>query len=262
VNVAARNFCDLTFREIEALPADVVAVLPLGAIEQHGPHLPVSTDYVIASAVAEAAVISVVETGTADVVLMPALPYTKSDEHHWAPGTIWLSWETLMRTLVDIGRSLAVTPIERVLFVNGHGGNSALGQVACRQLRREFGLKTFLAHPFVPVDHGGTDVGDPGELGLGVHGGFKETSMMLHLRPDLVHLDLAERAVPEKLAEYSMIGFGKPVSFGWLSNDFGPAGHIGDPTGANAEAGKALFEAAVGAMAAVVEEASRFAISS
>ncbi|WP_129664832.1 creatininase family protein [Phytoactinopolyspora endophytica] len=260
--MSSSNLIDLTFREVEALPPDTVAVLPLGAVEQHGPHLPISTDYVVATSVAEAAVAGAAEAGVANAVLMPALAYTKSDEHHWAPGTVWLSWDTLMRTLVDIGRSLAATPIQRVLFINGHGGNSALGQVACRQLRREFGLKTFFAHPMVPVDQGGADVGDPNELGFGIHGGFKETSLMLHLRPDLVRMDLAERAVPEGLAEYSMIGFGKPASFGWLSDDFGPAGHIGDPTGANADAGKALFEGAVQAMARVIDEAARFDIRS
>jgi creatinine amidohydrolase len=248
-------FVDHTFPEIAALPADTVAVLPLGAIEQHGPHLPVSTDYLIASSVAEAAV----STAAAPVLLLPALAYTKSDEHAWAPGTIWLSWETLMRTLIDIGRSLAATPIRRLFFLNGHGGNSALGQVACRQLRREFGLQTFLGHPSVPVDHGGR-TSEPSELGMGIHGGFHETSMVLHLRPDLVHLELATSAVPRALTAYEHIGFGKPVSFGWLSDDFGPAGHIGDPTGATAAVGKAHFEAAVETTAAALVEASRFSV--
>jgi creatinine amidohydrolase len=251
-------FVDRTFTEIAGLPAETVAVLPLGAIEQHGPHLPVSTDYLIASSVAEAAV----STAAVDVpvVLLPALAYTKSDEHAWAPGTIWLSWETLMRTLIDIGRSLAATPIRRLFFLNGHGGNSALGQVACRELRREFGLQTFLGHPSVPVDHGGR-TSEPSELGMGIHGGFHETSMVLHLRPDLVHLQLATPAVPTGLTAYQQIGFGKPVSFGWLSDDFGPAGHIGDPTGATATVGKAHFEAAVETMAAALAEAARFSVS-
>ena len=253
-------FADRTFAEIGRLPADTVAVLPLGAIEQHGPHLPVSTDHLIASSVAEAAVSTVVSAGTAPVVLLPALAYTKSDEHAWAPGTIWLSWETLMRTLIDIGRSLLTTPVRRLFFLNGHGGNSALGQVACRELRREFGLRTFFGHPSVPVDHGGR-TSEPAELGMGIHGGFHETSMVLHLRPDLVHLELATPAVPAGLAAYEQIGFGKPVSFGWLSDDFGPAGHIGDPTGATAAVGKAHFEAAVEAMAAAIVEASRFEVS-
>jgi creatinine amidohydrolase len=253
-------FVDRTYPEIAQLPAETVAVLPLGSIEQHGPHLPVSTDHLIASSVAAAAVSSVASAGSAQVVLLPALAYTKSDEHAWAPGTIWLSWETLMHTLIDIGRSLLTTPIRRLFFLNGHGGNSALGQVACRELRREFGLRTFLGHPSVPVDHGGR-TSEPAELGMGIHGGFHETSMVLHLRPDLVHLERAAAAVPAELTQYEQIGFGKPVSFGWLSDDFGPAGHIGDPTGANAEVGKAHFEAAVETTAAALVEASRFELS-
>jgi creatinine amidohydrolase len=249
------RFADLTGPQIAALPADTVAVLPLGAIEQHGPHLPVSTDYVTATEAAQAA--AQIAAESVPVVLLPGLAYTKSDEHHRFPGTIWLSWDTLMRTLVDIGASLRTCGISRLLFVNGHGGNSALGQVACREIRKRFGLHTFFAHPSVPVDQGGaTSAAD--ELGMGVHGGHGETSLMLHLRPELVHMDLAVRRVPEQLAGYELIGFGKPVSFGWLSDDFGPDGHIGDPTGATAEHGKAVFDAAVARLAAVIAEAHRF----
>jgi len=100
------NFADLTWPEVAALPPDTVAVLPLGSIEQHGPHLPLSTDYVIASEIAAAAVGAVTD---APAVLLPALAYTKSDEHHAFPGSLWLSWDTLMATLVDIGRSLAAS---------------------------------------------------------------------------------------------------------------------------------------------------------
>ncbi len=244
---------ELTTRQIAALPPDTVAVLPLGAIEQHGPHLPLSTDHTAACAAAAAAV------AEADVpaVLMPGLAYTKSDEHHAFPGSIWLSWDTLMRTLVDIGSSVAASGVTRLLFVNGHGGNSALGQVANRELRRRFGLRTFFAHlGGVPVDQGGA--GLPDELGMGIHGGHSETSLMLHLRPDLVHMDLAVRRIPEHLAAFEKIGFGKAVSFGWLSEDFGPDGHVGDPTGATAEHGKELFAAGVDHLVAVLREAHAF----
>ncbi|MFC4947330.1 creatininase family protein [Pseudonocardia sp. GCM10023141] len=251
------RFEDLTWPQIAALPPGTVAVLPLGAIEQHGPHLPVSTDFVTATEAATAAVAAVDRTGTASAVLLPGLAFTKSDEHHSFPGTIWLSWDTLMRTLVDIGRSLQTSGITRLLFVNGHGGNSALGQVACREIRRQFGLRTFFAHLSVPVDQGGTGSGAD-EHGMGIHGGHGETSLMLHLRPELVHMDLAVRRVPEALRAHDLIGFGKPVSFGWLSDDFGPDGHIGDPTGATAEHGKALFEGAVERLTAVIAEAARF----
>ncbi|QOR71247.1 creatininase family protein [Ruania alkalisoli] len=255
----APRFVDLTFPEVAELPEGTVAVLPLGAIEQHGPHLPVSTDYVTATSAAEAAVAEVAEAGAAPVVLLEGLAYTKSDEHHWAPGTIWLSWDTLMRTLVDIGRSLQTSGITRLVFVNGHGGNSALGQVTCRELRRQFGLATFFAHLSVPGDQV-RDVSNPHELGLGIHGGHSETSLMLHLRPDLVKMDRAVRRVPEQLTAYEQIGFGKPVSFGWLSDDFGPDGHIGDPTTATADAGKVLFEAGVQRLAAAIVEASTFRV--
>ncbi len=244
----------MTWPEIADLPADTVAVLPLGAVEQHGPHLPLSTDFVIATEIAAAAVDT-----AADVpcVLLPGLCYTKSDEHHAFPGTIWLSWETVMATLLDIGRSVAASGISRLLFVNGHGGNSALGQVACREIRRRFGLRTFFTHPGVPVDQGGGGSA-ASELGMGVHGGHGETSLMLHLRPGLVRMDLATARVPDVLTEFTHIGFGKRTSFGWTSDDFGPDGHIGDPTGATAEHGKAVVEAAVPALAAVIGEAHRF----
>ncbi|MDN4175005.1 creatininase family protein [Nocardioides sp. SOB77] len=255
----APRFVDLTAPAIAALPADTVAVLPLGAIEQHGPHLPVSTDFVIATEAAEAAVAAAAQRGHASVVLLEGLAYTKSDEHAWSPGTIWLSWDTLMRVLVDIGRSLQTSGITRLLFVNGHGGNSALGQVANRELRRRFGLQTFFAHLSLPADQGGTSSRED-ELGMGIHGGHGETSLMLHLRPDLVHLEHAGRRVPEALTAYRHIGFGKPVSFGWLSDDFGPDGYIGDATGADADAGKARFEAAVGTLVEVIEEAARFEV--
>jgi creatinine amidohydrolase len=249
------NWMDLTWPQIAALPDDTVAVLPLGAVEQHGPHLPVSTDFVIATEIATAAVAAV--PGDVPTVLMPGLCYTKSDEHHAFPGSIWLSWETLMATLVDIGRSLQASGISRVLFVNGHGGNSALGQVACREIRRRFGLRTFFTHPGVPVDQGGSGSA-AAELGMGVHGGHGETSLMLHLRPELVHMDLAVARVPSVLTEFTHIGFGKRTSFGWTSDDFGPDGHIGDPTGATAEHGKAFVEAAIPALAEVIVEAHRF----
>ncbi|WP_035856569.1 creatininase family protein [Cryptosporangium arvum] len=245
------NFVDRTAPELAALDPDAVIVLPLGSIEQHGPHLPVSTDLTVASAVASAAVPLARSRGV-DALLLPALSYTKSDEHAWSPGTIWLSWDTLMRTLVDIGRSIATTPARRLLLLNAHGGNSALGQVACRELRREFGLRTFLAHPSAPGSSSAS------EQGLGIHGGHSETSVMLHLRPDLVHLEHAGRWVPEHLAGYEHIGFGKPVSFGWLSSDFNADGVLGDASTATAEYGREVFERAVDTMASVLGEAQRF----
>jgi creatinine amidohydrolase len=231
-----------------------ILVLPVGATEQHGPHLPFNTDTVVAESVAEA---TVSEVGAAvDAWLLPTMAVAKSNEHAWAAGTFWLSPRTLLAVLEDIGRCVAATPARRLVFLNGHGGNTALLNVACRELRLGFGLQTFLAHPSVPPDHGGASPAE--ELGMGIHAGLEETSLMLHLRPDLVDLDAAFRNLPEGLATARHVRFGGDVSFGWLSNDFGPSGHIGDPTGATAERGKLLFEGAVRGFGEALAEVARF----
>ena len=237
-----------------ALSKESIIVLPLGAIEQHGPHLPLSTDFVVADEVSRAAVNAVGEETQA--WLLPTLPFTKSNEHAWSAGTMWLSASTLMAVLDDIARSVASTPAKKLLFVNGHGGNSALTAMMNREIRLKWGLQTFLAHPHMPADQGGSSASS--ELGMGVHGGMDETSVMLHLRPELVDMSLAIRRVPEKLAENEHVRFGGRVAFGWLSNDFFPDGHIGDPTGANAEVGRTMFDVAVSSLGDALHEISRF----
>ena len=227
---------------------------PLGAVEQHGPHLPFNTDLLIADRVAAAAVERVGEE--LDVWLLPPLAYTKSNEHAWSPGTIWLSATTLSAVLDDIGRCVATTGARKLVFFNGHGGNSALVGVANREIRLAHGLMTFLAHPGVPPDQGGAS--GAGELGMGIHGGTDETSLMLHLAPEFVDMDVAVRNVPEALASNRHVRFGGPVGFGWLSSDFGPDGHIGDPTTATAEAGAALFAGAVEAFCEALAEIAGF----
>ncbi len=236
------------------MTARSIVIQPLGAIEQHGPHLPLNTDLVVATAVAEA-VVERFGDGL-DLWLLPPLAYTKSNEHAWSPGTVWLSARTMLSVLEDIGRCVAMLPARRLVFLNGHGGNSALLNVACRELRLQHGLLTFLAHPSLPPDHGGE--GDASEHGMGVHGGKSETSVMLHLRPDLVDMSKAERNVPSSLAANGHVRFGGSVSFGWLSDDFGPHGHIGDPTLAEAEIGRRGFESAVERMGAAMAEIAEF----
>ncbi|WP_086840524.1 creatininase family protein [Amycolatopsis kentuckyensis] len=231
-----------------------IVVLPTGAIEHHGPHLPLSTDALIAEAVADAAVERAVSAGV-DVWQLPTLTYTKSDEHSWAPGTVWLDTETLFRTVVEIGRSVELMGAGTLVFVNGHGGNVALLQVALREIRKRFGLKTFLMPSLARTD----PPAGLGERGLGIHGGAAETSLVLHLRPDLVDLSRAERWVPEHLADFRHIGFnGRPVSFGWLSDDFGTPGVVGDPTQATPAYGEVLWEASVHQAVESLLEIARF----
>ena len=239
---SSRLLGDLSALQLSAeLSKDSIIVLPLGAIEQHGPHLPLNTDFVVADAVSRAAVDKFgAET---NAWLLPTLPFTKSNEHAWAAGTMWLSATTMMAVIDDIGRCVASTPAKKLMFINGHGGNSALMAMMNRELRLKYGLQTFLAHPHMPADQGGTSA--ESELGMGVHGGVDETSVMLHLRPDLVDMSLAVRRVPEGLAENEQVKFGGRVAFGWLSNDFFPEGHIGDPAGASADLGSRMFAGAV-----------------
>lgn len=254
-----RRLAELRSRELgDRVGASSTLVLPLGAIEQHGPHLPYATDLIVAEAAAAAVVDAVGDEH--DLWLLPALAYTKSNEHAWDSGTFWLSAQTMLAVLDDIGRCAAQTGARRLVFVNGHGGNSSLLNVACRDLRLRHGLQTFLVHPFVPPDHGGTSAA--GELGMGIHAGLDETSMILHLRPDLVDMSLAARHVPERLADNRYVRFGGSVSFGWLSNDFGPAGVIGDPTGANAEHGAQLWDACVSTLRAIFAEIAHFTYGS
>ena len=251
----SRRYEDLTGPEIATeISSSSILLLPVGAVEQHGPHLPLSVDHVIAH---ETATAVVDECGDElDVWQLPTISISKSSEHAWSPGTLYLSPETLLAMLRDIGRSITPTGAERLVLLNGHGGNTTHLGTALRELRLEFGLKTFLMHPALPPAYGGSST--ESELGMGIHGGLDETSVFMHLRPDQVQLEKAARRVPEALDKNTHVKFGGSVSFGWLSNDFNPDGYIGDPTGATAERGKQLFERSIATLSEAMEEVKTF----
>jgi creatinine amidohydrolase len=249
-----RIFTDLRSPQIRDLSPSAIAVLPIGSAEQHGPHLPLSTDLVIADALARDVLAAYGDSH--DLLLLPPMAVSKSNEHAWSPGTLWLSATTMLAVLDEQARCLATTPVRKLVFLNGHGGNSALLQVASRDIRLAHGLQTFVMHPSVPPDQGGQS--PAAELGMGIHAGVEETSVMLHLRPELVRLDLGVRSVPEHLASFERVRFGGAVSFGWLSSDFGTDGTLGDPTGATAEHGKQRYEAMVSAAGQSLAEIARF----
>jgi creatinine amidohydrolase len=234
-----------------------IAVVPIGAIEHHGPHLPLRTDALVAEAVASAAVERVAAAGV-DAWLLPTIQYAKSDEHYWAPGTLWIEGTTLLDQLVQLGRSVAMTPVKTIVFVNGHGGNVMLLGWANRELHRQFGLRVFSMPAGAGAAADGED-GRPDEMGQGIHAGFGETSVVMHLAPHLVAPDMPPRNVPEKIAGMNHIGFNrKPVMFGWTSDDFGPTGVIGDATGANAAAGKEIFDRGVDFVSEALTEIDGF----
>jgi len=254
--VSSRELADLSGPAVvDTLTNESIIVLPVGSIEHHGPHLPLATDLIMADLLSSRMVDAAAATGL-DVWRLPPIAYTKSDEHHWAPGTMWIGADELLATLRGIGSSVAKTGARRLVFVNGHGGNVALLQVALRELRRLYDLQTFLLNVAVPAGDGTTG---PDERGFGIHGGWGETSLLAHLRPELVDASTFARAVPDQLAGFELIGFaGKPVQFGWLSDDFGFGGVVGDPTGATAEAGAEIAAGLVDFGVAALTEIARF----
>ncbi|WP_238006384.1 creatininase family protein [Dactylosporangium sp. AC04546] len=253
--MSPRRLAELTSPAVAALPPHGIAVLPVGAVEQHGPHLPLLTDLLVAETLAADAVAA--HGDEHELWLLPPLACTKSNEHAWAAGTLWLGAATLMAVVHDLGRSVANTPLRKLVFLNGHGGNSALLNVCARELRLDFGLATFVMHPSLPPDQGGVSPAE--ELGTGIHGGKDETSLVLHLRPDLVRMDLATRNVPQRLAGFEHVRFGGPVSFGWSSDDFGTDGTLGDPTLATAGHGAALYAGMLRQAGEAFAEIARFA---
>src|SRR5690606_13045111 len=128
------RFVEMTSGDIAASAGRLVAILPIAAVEQHGPHLPVGTDLIIADKLSAMAADAV--SGDVATALMPALAYGKSDEHEGFAGTVSLSAETLIAALTDIGASLARSGIRRLVILSGHGGNSECMSIAARRLRQ------------------------------------------------------------------------------------------------------------------------------
>lgn len=244
---------DLKARDFHGIrEADAVAVVPVGAIEQHGPHLPVSTDTVLAETIASEAARRVTR---ATVLVLPVVAYGKSDEHLSFPGVLTLDARTLGDLLLQIGKGVARSGIRRIVFLNAHGGNVPVLQMVSRTLRIENGM--------LSVTAGWMSMGYPAglvtprELQEGIHGGFVETAAMLHIRPDLVDMSKAEYFVPasQAVAETNqvlrMVG---AVSTGWVAEDLHPAGVAGDAVSASRQAGKAIVEHAAARYAILLEE--------
>jgi creatinine amidohydrolase len=238
----------------ERITRDTIVLLPVGAIEQHGPHLPLATDLLTAHALAQ--VVAERHGDELDLLTLPPIAFSKSGEHDPAPGTLTLRTATMLEMLRDLARSLRYTPVRRLAILNGHGGNSSLLDVACRDLRVEFGLDTFLLHTLLPPDQGGPVAA--GELGLGFHAGRDETSLMLHLAPETVDLSRCERQLPEWLNSYKHVTISGPVRFGWRTEDLSPTGVMGDPTLASAEEGEALFAQMIATTTEHLREVSIF----
>lgn len=233
--MSARNWADLRMPEFEGLdPERTIAVLPTAAIEQHGPHLPVGTDTLIADGMLDA--VRAACPGDLDLVTLPVQAIGKSNEHLWAAGTCTLSAETALRAWTEIGLSVARAGLKKLMIVNSHGGNLDLVSILSRELRVQAGMLA------VKTQWGsfGAPEGlfSEQENTFGIHGGDRETSLMLAFRPETVDMTAAQDF--RSSAETSAIPPIGPISYGWIASDLCDSGVVGEAHLATAEKGRAL----------------------
>ena len=253
-----RYLTHLTSPEIDALDKrDGVVILPIGAVEQHGAHLPVLTDTLIATSTLNATLAAL--PGEVKAWALPPMNYGKSNEHLNYPGTISLSADTLIAILHDIGASIARSGFRRLAFLNGHGGNMPLLNMVARDIRVATGLMCFNIHGF--------QLNEPPfamsekELTYGLHGGELETSLILATNPDLVKMDLAVTSYPDFPETDTPLFFFGPVNVAWLADDWSDTGIYGDATLGTAEKGEKLLAATVANLVKLFTVLSTFEIS-
>lgn len=223
-------------------PARTVAVLPLGATEQHGPHLPLDVDRLLAEAMVSGALQRL--PSPTPVLVLPTVSVGLSTEHMAFAGTLTLSTETALRVLVDIGRSVARSGVRKLLLFNAHGGHVALMDLAARELRAH-GLTVFhTSYEQLPLG-AAMAAFDADERRYGIHAGEVETSMMLALAPHMVRMDLAqafESSALGRVKNAPLLGQGHS-RLGWHVHDLHPSGAVGHPERADAARGQALLDA-------------------
>lgn len=255
----AVRWADLTRLDFAAIDRErAIAVLPVGATEQHGPHLPVSVDFDLAEAVALGSLPRVAADMT--VIVLPVLAYGKSSEHGAVPGTVSLSAQTLIHVIMDIGRSLSMTGIRRLVLLNAHGGNAAVLEIVARDMKIECAMQVATCHWYA-FNEANRLTGET-EQAYGIHAGEVETSAMLALKPDLVALDRAENfanAAEEWQRTYRYLGLaagrGRPA---WVIGDLNEKGACGNASAANVALGKTLLETASRNFAVFLKEFAHF----
>ena len=231
------DWADFRTTEFEGLdPEQVIAILPTAAIEQHGPHLPTGTDTMIADGML--AELRRQCPDDLDIRILPVQAVGKSNEHLHAKGTLTLTAETALKAWVEIGLSVARAGVRKLVIVNSHGGNLDLISILSRELRVRAGMYA------IKCQWGGFGAPDglysEREVSFGIHGGDRETSLMLHFRPETV--DMTQAVDFPSTAENSAISPIGATSYGWVSSDLNPAGTVGEAHLGTAEKGKATCE--------------------
>jgi creatinine amidohydrolase len=260
--MSARFWGDLKTTEFEGLDAEkTVAVLPLAAIEQHGPHLPVSVDTTIMNAMLGLAMPLV--PSSLDVLVLPTMAVCKSNEHLHSPGTLTLTWETATAAWIEIGESVRRAGLRKLVIVTSHGGNIDPMKVVARELR--------VSHGMMAVTTAWRAFGLPPGLFAdldahhGIHGGDIETSLMLHVRPDLVDMAKAGCFTPltvEMAADdYTWLRPTGLHAMAWMAQDVHASGAAGDASLATAEKGKATAELQAKGFVELLADVARFPLA-
>lgn len=238
--------------------ASWIAVLPVAAIEQHGPHLPVATD----TSIGLGYIARVTEILPADlpVTFLPIQAVGKSNEHIASPGTLTLSWDTLTRVLVEIGDSVARAGVRKLILANSHGGNVSVLDIVARELRVKHGMLAVAMH-WSRLAGAPKGLYSDWEGRYGIHGGDVETSIMLSVRPDLVRMSEAKRfaSIQERLEQrHAFLRAHGGTAFGWQAQDLSPDGTVGDASIATAEKGRATVDHVAEAFVALAKDVHAF----
>ncbi|MCG7506124.1 creatininase family protein [Mesorhizobium retamae] len=255
----ASRWADLSRSDFAALDrARTICVLPVGAIEQHGPHLPVSVDRDLAEAVLERA-LAEMEAGPS-ILALPGFSYGKSNEHGMIAGTLSLSAPTLLAILGDIAHSLTKTGFRRLVLLNAHGGNTPVLEIAARDLKIAHGLRVATCHWYNFNE--AEQHGDARESAFGIHAGLIETSAMLALKPALVAMERADDFANQAETwqhDYDHIGLSpgraRPA---WTIEDLNACGACGNAVAATRAIGEQLLETAARNFARFLGEFERF----
>jgi creatinine amidohydrolase len=245
------------FRSLD--PEKTIAILPVAAIEQHGPHLPVMTDTAIGTGMLD--LLRQRLPADLHVLVLPIQAVGKSNEHLLSPGTLNLSAETLTNVLVEIGESVHRAGLRKMVLANSHGGNVPVLTVVARELRVRCGMLV------VPTQWGRFGQPDglygPTEMRHGIHAGDIETSLMLQFRPDLVTMAAAKNFVSSAVAmekEFKQLSATGQHGFGWIAQDLHPDGAVGDAANATADKGQRSAEHQVDGFIALLRDMTAFSL--
>ena len=255
-----RFWADLSTRDFAQLDtARAIAVLTVAAIEQHGPHLPLSVDTDLANGVVAAALPHI--AADLPVLFLPTQAVGLSPEHQAFPGTLTLSARTVISLWTEIGESVARAGVRKLVLLNAHGGQVGVMDIVARDLRARLGLLVYSVNSFdLPLGAQVEGLFSAEEHRFGIHAGQIETAMMLALRPDRVVMAQAQNfasASQQRAPQFPILGNGKSAKLGWQMQDYNPAGAVGNAAAATAEQGRAVLDAAGRALAALLAEIDR-----